>query len=798
MTLRASVVVAGAWLIFVAGCGKGNGGTISGSSGSSTTAGISTTGGASASTSGGIAGSTTGVGASTTTGSASGGTTGRANTTGGTSAGSTGGTGRATGTTTGGANASSTGGTTGYVSGPAYMGFDAGPRAEPSIAPGCTAAQPFKAPPNAYPPCVSCRNTNDCPSGLHCNTQVDPNNFYASYQCIACKTKADCSAGQVCEFACTYQPTTPYYVCQNGCQQDCRNAGADFCNPGLCDAVAGGCLANWCATNENCVVNGLGACNFSRPVTSPPNGIGTCAACTQDAGGCGPDQVCGRSPTTGQNICQLSCLVDSGVCSGGNFCTDAGTCTPGCVTSSDCAGSYNGYSGGLICHQGQCVGCLKTADCPDFRAGCNPQYSGGVSVCGYCTTDQECQSNGSSMHCEPNRQDPGYYSNQCGCHSDNECPADAPTCIGLDRDAGFPQGSGQCGCTDTSQCVQGLLCEMRYPFGFTITTSGQSHSGGACLAGCQLVGGTDCATAGIGPPPYGYYPNGKPPPAYACNPQTGYCVPCSGDSDCYGSTSGPSIAPSCVPYPNGIEPASGEPTGGGLCGCSATPQCNDNYACWNPGLGGKCQPACTIVNGQDSCDPYRQYTDYSPPPSPFCNTWTGGCVQCLDNYGCTNVIAQSINGLNVFTTIPTPTCTPAGQCVSCVSDADCPASAPNCTVGFCGYCRTNADCYADAGFGCLNVQNDPQFYASQCMRLCVPDSNGFPSDAGNACPPYDTYCGTISFYTSYPNYISYSFCAQCRPDYQPPNGIYYGDCDATIPPGYFGSQCLQDGTCTYY
>jgi Cys-rich repeat protein len=795
-TRGASVAVVGAGLVFAAGCGKSNGGTSSSSTGAATTAGISSTGGSS--TNGAISGTTTGAGVNTTTGSTSSGTTGEATTTGGAAGGSsTSGSGTTTtGTTSG---TTSTGGTTGYVTGPPYMGFDAGPIAEPPVAAGCSAATPFANPTQGgYPLCVQCRRNSDCPSGLLCNTNVDATNVYKSYQCVACRNSTDCTGGAICQFGCTYIGKSPYYVCDNACQPDCRDAGADFCNPGLCDTDAGGCLTSWCASNSNCTVDGLGACDFTQAVVYPPNGIGTCAVCTQDAGGCGPDEVCGRSNQTGRPICQLSCLVDAGVCSGGTYCTDAGTCTSGCLTSADCAGSHTGYSGGLICHQGQCVGCLKNADCPDYNPGCNPQYSGGVAICGYCTSDQDCQSGSSSTHCELNRQSPGYYTNQCGCHSDNECPLDAPICIGLDAGAGFPQGSGRCGCTGPSDCGTFLVCEMRHPFNFTLYGSGQSYTGGACIPSCSAVPGTDCATAGIGPIPNNYYPNGAPPAAYACNPTTGYCVPCSGDSDCYVTTNGPAVAPACVPFANGTDPTSGEPTGGGRCGCSDTSQCNDNYACWNPGLSGTCQPPCTITNGQDSCNPYRKYTDYPPPADPFCNSWTGACVQCLDNYGCTNVNAQYINGLYVYGSLPTPICSPGGQCVGCVTDADCPANAPNCTDGFCGYCRTNADCFGDAGFACFNLVNDPQYYASQCFLTCVPDSNDYPTDAGNACPAGLPYCGTLVFYTNYPNYITDAFCTACRQDGQPPNYHYYYDCNNNRPPNAYYGYCQQNGTCQYY
>ncbi len=793
MTLRISVATVGAWLVFVAGCGNTQSGANS-TSGSST-GGVSTTTGAHSGTSGGINNGTTGSGDNATTSSGTtGGTTGEAtSTSGGTGTGTSGS--ASSGTTTSGMGTSTSSGTTGsgYVQGPPYQGFDGGPINEPQIDQGCTAATPYANPAGTYPNCVSCRRNSDCPAGEQCDTNIDASNYYHSYQCVPCLAAKDCPAGDVCDFSCTYTNASEYYVCSIGCEADCRTAASDFCNPGYCDTDGGQCMSNLCIANANCVVNGMGACDFTKYPVYPPMGIGECAQCTVDAGGCGPDQACTFDQNTDTNICKTSCLLlDGGGCGAGTYCTDAGSCQTGCQTSADCVGSFTGYSGGNICHQGQCVGCLKTADCPDFNAGCNPEYQGATASCGYCATDQDCEVNGANMHCEANREDPGYYSNVCGCHADSECPADAPTCIGLNASAGFPQGSGRCGCSNSNQCLAGFICESRYPYGFTINTSGNSYSGGACIPGCQLVGGTDCASAGIGPNPNNCYPNCDAPSDLACNSTTGYCVVCAGAADCPAPITGPAVAPTCVPYPNGNDPASGEPTGGGVCGCSDTSQCNDGYACWNPGIGGTCQAPCTRVNGVDSCNPFREYGYDSPPTNPFCDTFTGACVQCFDNYGCTGVTVDYINGEYVYPAFPAPTCTPAGQCAGCSSDADCPSTAPNCTDGFCGYCNGNQDCYGDAGFTCLKF--DGIYSGGTCeITGCVGDSTTeIATDAGFPCPPGFPYCAETE--VCYDQCTFPSICAQCRYEIYPK--YIFNDC-TNYPPGLPYGYCQQNGTCEY-
>jgi hypothetical protein len=612
-------------------------------------------------------------------------------------------------------------------------------------------------------------------------------------QCVACRSAADCAAGEVCNSTCHNLNQPPYYVCDVRCQLDCRSpdAGPDYCKPGACDGDAGGCLTGECYQNSDCVVDGRGACDFSNAYYY---GYGTCTACSQDAGGCGPNELCVYDTNYNVYACQLSCLIDAGVCGQGTYCSDAGSCQSGCQNANDCVGS----SGGPICSQGQCVGCLTASNCPDYRSGCNPMYNGGTPSCGFCNDDNDCPS---GLHCETNRGN-SYYSKQCACHDDTECPADAPVCLGLNASLGFPAGSGMCGCSDSSQCPspQGVnyICEERYPYTVYNGSYGPAI-GGACIAPCNLdlsgtdLTPTDCASAGIGAVdpakgiPYGSTP---PPLSLVCNSSTGYCVPCSQDSDCYSPPGIPVSTPSCVQYQGGLDPTSGEPTGGGQCACTDTSQCNDNWACWYAGISGSCQPACNITNGVDSCNPYRPYQYDYPPTDPFCNTWTGACVQCLDNWGCTNILVTQIDGLYAYPGFAAPQCSPNGTCVGCVSDSDCPAEAPNCTSGFCGFCTQTAQCHVDAGFTCVVPYSDE---AGNCLVTgCVADSNYNATDAGTICPSSSPYC--TGFTVCSGSCKTTMLCAECRPSYYP---YYYNDC-TNYPPGTYYSYCNSEtGRCVY-
>ena len=497
--------------------------------------------------------------------------------------------------------------------------------------------------------------------------------------------------------------------------------------------------------------------------------------------GCGPNGV-----RVQRRAGELRPPASSAACStprcatGGSYCTDGGTCAPGCQTSADCVNSYQGS----ICHQGQCVICLNDSQCPPNNLGCGNSSYNGVQ-CGICGSDQNCPA---GLHCENLNN---YAGNGCGCHSDDECANSSvanavPVCVGLQADIGFPGGSGKCGCRTADDCGQFEICETRYPYTVSVNNDTGSYTGGTCLPSCAAVGGTDCSTAGIQPSQYsstGYLQLDN-----VCNFQTGYCVSCAQDSDCagpYDSATGPAITPACVLFSNGNDPTSGLPTGGGNCACSDTSQCNDGYACWNAGLNGACQPPCTVSNGVDSCFP-QSYYESSPPTAPFCNTETGSCVTCLDSYGCTNQTIDTINGNYLGVSFAANTCSPGGQCYGCATNADCPVSQPNCNNGYCGFCMQNADCQSDGGyqFQCIDFYTYNGNVGGDCLVKCVDYGDGTPSDAGNACPPSLPYCAQTYVYNETGETI-YHICASCRPN-------YYNDC------GDYPNYCAQNGICSTY
>jgi hypothetical protein len=173
-------------------------------------------------------------------------------------------------------------------------------------------------------------------------------------------------------------------------------------------------------------------------------------------------------------------------------------------------------------------------------------------------------------------------------------------------------------------------------------------------------------------------------------------------------------------------------TGGGQCGCSDSSQCNGLYACQNAGYYGTCQPTCSYVNGVDSCTPQQTYPWWCPNnyyPGPYCNTYTGACQQCLDDYDCTS------KNCNV------PICN-NGTCVGCITGDDCQTFPNNsCYYNNCNtYCSDNSQCPTDGGYTC---QQTPNYYGNACLISCVMGDDagmGTVSDAGNPCPTDAPLC----------------------------------------------------------
>jgi Cys-rich repeat protein len=664
------------------------------------------------------------------------------------------------GTGSTGTGTTGTSGSTG-LGGP-FVSYDGGPRSEPTIDydAGCTALQPKYDIGTAA--CVECTTDSDCPTGLVC----DPNSSAFQYRCVQCDKTSDCPTGQVCDVPLI---STLFWVGTDTCGPDCRG-NASICQPGYCESDSGVCFDNsqvlvfqalpapvyacgasivtgWCLSDSDCALDGGGgACIFSDtafPFSFVNNGFGYCVQCKVDGGDSQcplPGQFCdGRGcaqdgtgfPQDGPaGACMFNCFLDAGACVANTYCLDAGpvtlddgggytagACVAGCLNDSNCGGATPVCVDGGICAQ-----CGQNADCPDWAPGC-----GASNLCNACAQDTDCPVTEKCM-----------ASGQCGCYSSSDCPTDVPVCVGGD-DAGTV---GTCACLDSSLCQASNVCETRSPYAIIGTSGSGAQVGGVCISACAA--NADCASSVVATA------------GTICDSTTGYCVACLLDSDCNGSADPAQlwVTPSCVLYPDAGNP-NGSPaqvTGGGQCGCSDTSQCNGGYTCASPGYLGSCQPPCSFANGIDSCTPVKSHpsecnSGYSPPP--FCNTQTGSCQQCLDNYDCTSL------------TCGQPLCV-NGICLACLTGDDCQAyqsfPAYACQANACGpSCTDVSQCPSDGGYSCIA---GPPNGGNACLSSCVLGDDaglGTVSDAGNPCPASAPLC-ISNPYASDP---TAGICSQC-------------------------------------
>jgi hypothetical protein len=170
----------------------------------------------------------------------------------------------------------------------------------------------------------------------------------------------------------------------------------------------------------------------------------------------------------------------------------------------------------------------------------------------------------------------------------------------------------------------------------------------------------------------------------------------------------------------------------------------------------------------------------------LCNTFTGLCQQCLDDYDCIGPCGR-------------PTCN-NGMCINCYGDSDCDAGG-YCIDGICGQCRTGDDCVSFPNYACNTTYPSlPDAYGSQCIRACTDNSQcptgggrqclpspyggdecvvpcvmaddaGGVSDAGNLCPSVEPLCVANANGSG----VSASVCSQCLSYEFESNQI---DCDA--------------------
>jgi len=312
--------------------------------------------------------------------------------------------------------------------------------------------------------------------------------------------------------------------------------------------------------------------------------------------------------------------------------------------------------------------------------------------------------------------------------TDSACPAGMPFCT----------GNGVCvACTDASNCTPPNDCRSATcnagtcgfpPKGMNIACNGGVCDGSGncveCVSAGQCTGPGECFTAACGTDHKCTYTQKAPSVSCSigyCN-AAGVCVACLNDGHCTGTTPICSAQGTCV-------------------------ACGTNAQCTAKGVGlnycrtqtGACVACLASANCSTATTPIcdaasftcRTCTQGTPPTTgdaecnarngaaaPACKTG-GSCVKCT----ATNTAQCSGS---------TPFCnTTSNLCVQCLTSADCSGTAPICTNNACAACTTNAQCTAK-NIG-LNICNAGR---GDCVQ-CVADSD---CGGANVCLANNTCC----------------------------------------------------------
>jgi hypothetical protein len=549
------------------------------------------------------------------------------------------------------------------------------------------------------------------------------------YGCAQCTKNADCPSPLVCN---TNRNSQAYHCVQCAQASDCDAGytcnlyinpyylGNDECQLD-CRVTAGVCNPGFCETDA-------GVCY--------PGYCATGSDCVVDGGGvCDVD----TQPFPGLGMC-VPCTMDAGGCVAGSFCLapgpfanagvcavdcslDAGLCSPGrhCVAD---GGPVSLPDGGSVV-VGACEpGCWNLSDC----SGLQLDTTCAEGQCVECAVQQDCP----DWH-------PGCTNNTCDtCGVTSDCPGTlhcdtSSTECGNGRCDCYSSGdcpldvptclgatdsgtiSGRCACATTSECPVGYVCENRFPY--TVTNGCATLVGGSCIKACTQSLDCQAIDVGIG--------------NTSCNTVTGYC------------------------------------------------ECSGEYAWLSPGVTGTCEPACSYQNGVDSCFSQWDYSTCNTGVTPYCDTYTGQCRQCVDDYDCIN-IGCSTNE---------PFCNlDGGYCEECRTGDDCPLQKPSCffpAYNWCStYCESSLQCPSDGGYQCFPVYD---YSEVGCFIPCLPGDDagmGTVSDAGPPCPTNMPFC--VSNVNGGSNVLDagIGICSQCLGSSDTLN------CDAGFcPSGDCGEQC---------
>jgi hypothetical protein len=462
--------------------------------------------------------------------------------------------------------------------------------------------------------------------------------------------------------------TQPNDICDlanGGCVPNCLDSGIK-CQPTFMCTSAGTC-AYGCQSDNDCDPVHLPFCqkDITPPTCGQCRGAAdcpgwmpgctnalTCPNCANLCGQCDSQNACPAGLHCGFDIFRCGCtstaecqaaLPNEPVCIGleDDGGSPLGACA--CLTSADCAT-------GQVCETrlpyqvrtydlqgnpffgGACI-----ANCTDAgETSCASALIPGSTVCnsatGYCVPcvgDSDCAVNASQPITRPN----------CVPYLDGGAPPSnfvGPT---------LATGGGQCGCTSTASCDEGLTCA-------------DPSTPGACQAPCTFVDGLDSCLQS----------------SHAfCDTFTGLCQECLRDFDCTNISGAPNnlAFSSCAPDGVCVQCTDSSQCPANLPGCSSGPPDPFNYI--PQGTCGFCKSSADCPsNGGLVCARFKEH----------------GGTQCLS---------------------PCLLGDDAGMGSVSDAGAACPAALPYCVQAafarsdagsWCGECRGDGDC--DAGQLCCN------------------------------------------------------------------------------------------------
>jgi cysteine-rich repeat protein len=582
--------------------------------------------------------------------------------------------------------------------------------------------------------------------------------------CVHVPNDLACEDGNIC---------TVGDVCVDG---QCGSGGSIACDDGnvctddACDPATG-CVftanlapcddGNACTTGEACAA---GSCAGGVAVDCDDG-----AVCTDDL--CAPATGCLNPPNTAPcddgDLCTVGDVCQDGACAGaavicddGNVCTDD-SCAPltGCLftPNADPCDDQNACTAGDICAAGACTpgapypcddGELCTDDSCDPATGC--VYTLNESPCDdgdLCTLGDVCAfgtcAAGAAMDCDDGNVctddscDPDF-----GClHGNNAAPCDdGNTCTTGDACAnGSCLGLGSTDCDDDNPCTKDI-CQ---PGGGcdNVPIAGACDDGDPCTLNDACDAGV--CTAGV------------PKPCDDANPCTddlcdadGTCVhapntaPCDDGNAC---TTGDSCQDGACTFEDVVICDDGELCTTDYCspvtGCQTvnnTLPCNDGDACTTVDVcgGGVCGGS-----GAPICDDGNPCTDDGCLPQTGC-VFTHNTASCDDGNACTTVdvcvagdcsgaVAPDCDDDDVCTT---DSCDPTDGCVHALNTAPCDDDDACTTVDTCnlGTCVGASPLSCDDGDHCTTDTCDPEL---GCVFTAITPccGNGITEGPGETC-----------------------------------------------------------------